>query len=130
MKKFISVLFSIFVLLLVVASCSPEPEKAEANTTVVQTSINQYDDTTKYGCRHFKSLIANAEVTTYQEQLSEMKKVYTAMAVAYEDGNYQSGPMYYAARIAYSASIDNNFDAEAEAAMLELYTLCSKVPNW
>ncbi len=130
MKKFISILFSIFVLLVVVASCSPEPEKAEAKTTVVKTSIDQYDDTTKYGCRHYKTLIANADVSTYQEQLSEMKKVYTAMAVAYDDGNYQSGPMYSAARIVYSATIDDNFDAEAEAAMFELYALCSKVPNW
>jgi len=130
MKKFITTLLSVFVLLVFVSSCSSEPEKAEAKTSVTQTSVDQYDNTIKYGCRHFKTLVANADVSTYQEQLSEMKKVYTAMAVAYDDGNYQSGPMYSAARIVYSASIDNYFSSEAEAAMLELYALCSKVPNW
>jgi len=130
MKKVITTLLSVFVLLVVIASCSGEPEKAEAKTSVTQTSVDQYDNTIKYGCRHFKTLIANADVTTYQEQLKELKTVYTAMAVAYDDGNYQSGPMYYAARTVYSAAIDNDFSDEAITAMAELGSLCSKVPNW
>jgi len=130
MKKVLTVLLSVFVLLVIVASCSPSPEKAEAKTSVTQTSVEQYDNTIKYGCRHFKTLIANADVTTYQEQLKELKTVYTAMAVAYDDGNYQSGPMYYAARTVYSAAIDNDFTDEAITAMAELGSLCSKVPNW
>ena len=130
MKKVLTVLLSVFVLLVIVASCSPSPEKAEAKTTVTQTETDPYDGTTKYGCRHFKTLVANADVTTYAEQLKELKTVYTAMAVAYDDGNYQSGPMYYAARTVYSAAIDNDFTDEAITAMTELGSLCSKVPNW
>ncbi len=129
MKKFITTLLSVFFLLVIVASCSSEPEKAEAKASVAQTS-DSYDGTQKYACRHFKSLLANADVTTYQEQLKELKTVYTGMAIAYEDGNYQSGPMYHAARTVYSAAIDNNFDEEATVAMGELTILCSKVPNW
>jgi uncharacterized protein YxeA len=130
MKKVLTVLLSVFVLLVIVASCSPSPEKAEAKTSVAQTSVDQYDNTIKYGCRHFKTLIANADVTTYQEQLKELKTVYTAMAVAYDDGNYQSGPLYYAARTVYSAAIDNTFTDESTKALEELGSLCSKVPNW
>jgi uncharacterized protein YxeA len=130
MKKVLTVLLSVFVLLVIVASCSPSPEKAEAKTTVTQTETDPYDGTTKYGCRHFKTLIANADVLTYQEQMKELKTVYTAMAVAYEDGNYQSGPMYYAARTAYSAAINNEITEETLASMRELATLCHNVPNW
>lgn len=130
MKKFVTILLSIFFLLVIVASCSPSPEKAEAKASVAQTNTDPYDNTIKYGCRHFKTLIANADVTTYQEQLKELKTVYTAMAVAYEDGNYQSGPMYYAARTVYSAAIDNTFTDESTKALAELGSLCSKVPNW
>lgn len=131
MKNLVKIIIGIIVAGSIISACSTE-EKAvgSSNKTVVKTNTDQYDDTTKYGCRHFKSLIANADVTTYAEQLKEMKTVYTAMAVAYEDGNYQSGPMYSAARIAYSASIDNYFNEEAIKAMAELQLLCAKVPNW
>jgi hypothetical protein len=130
MKKVLTVLLSVLVLLVIVASCSPSPEKAEAKVAATQTVTDSYDGTTKYACRHFKTLIANADVLTYQEQLKELKTVYTGMAIAYEDGNYQSGPMYYAARTAYSAAINNEITDETLAAMRELATLCHSVPNW
>jgi hypothetical protein len=133
MKKVITTILGVILIGTLATGCGGGEEVQLNNAGepyVAKTSVDQYDNTIKYGCRHFKSLVANADVSTYQEQLSEMKKVYTAMAVAYDDGNYQSGPMYSAARIVYSATIDNNFNAEAEASMLELYTLCSKVPNW
>ena len=131
MKNLAKIIIGIIVAGSIISACSPE-EKAtgSSNKTVVKTNTDPYDGTTKYACRHFKSLIANADVTTYAEQLKEMKTVYTGMAIAYEDGNYQSEPMYRAARVAYSASIDNNFSDEAIKAMAELQLLCSKVPNW
>ena len=91
---------------------------------------NSYSENIKYACRHFKSLLSNADVTTYSEQLKEFKTVYIAASVAYENGEYQSGSIYSSARIAYSAAIDDFFNAEAMGAMAELTVLCSSVPNW
>ena len=91
---------------------------------------NSYSENIKYGCRHFKYFVANADVTTYEEQLKELKKTYTAAAVAYENGEWQSGSIYYAARTTYAAAIDNYFNDEALSAIVELTALCSDVPNW
>jgi hypothetical protein len=133
MKNFFKFLAIGFIAIIVIGIFTDGEDEAKASTKAkasVTKPINEYDGTTKYACRHFKSLIANADVTTYQEQLKELKTVYTGMAIAYEDGNYQSGPMYHAARTVYSAAIDNNFTDEAMKAMTELTVLCSSVPNW
>ena len=129
MKKFFNFIAIFVIAIFVISLFTDGEEKAEAKPSVTKT-VDSYDGTQKYACRHFKSLLANSDVTTYQEQLKELKTVYTGMAIAYEDGNYQSGPMYKAARIVYSAAIDNNFTEEAVAAMAELTILCNKVPNW
>ena len=94
------------------------------------TDTDSYSENIKYACRHFKSLLSNADVTTYSEQLKEFKTVYIAASVAYENGEYQSGSIYSSARIVYSAAIDDFFNAEAMGAMAELTVLCSSVPNW
>ena len=133
MKNFFKFLAIGFIAIIVIGIFTDGEDEAKASTKAkasVTKPINEYDGTIKYGCRHFKSLVANADVLTYQEQLKELKTVYTSMAIAYEDGNYQSGPHYSAARTAYSAAINNEVTEETLASMRELATLCNSVPNW
>lgn len=133
MKKFFKFVAIGFIALVVIGMFADGEDEAKASNTTktsVTKPVNEYDGTQKYACRHLKSLLANADVMTYAEQLKEIKTVYTGMAIAYEDGNYQSEPMYRAARIVYSAAIDNNFDEEAITAYATLTMLCNKVPNW
>jgi hypothetical protein len=133
MKKIIATILGVILIGTLATGCGGGEEVQLNNAGepyVAKTATDSYSENIKYSCRHFKSLLSNADVTTYAEQLKEFKTVYTAASVAYENGEWQSGSIYYAARIAYSAAIDDFFNAEAIGAMAELTVLCSSVPNW
>jgi|APGre2960657444_1045066.scaffolds.fasta_scaffold01731_1 hypothetical protein len=129
MTKLTASILGVILIGTVVTACSSEDEKSEAKVSVTQTTTDSYDWRIKSSCKHFKRALANADITTYQEQLKELKDAYTGAAWAYENGVHQSGPLYYAMRTTLAAAVDNNFNDEAVAAMAEVAVLCSSVPN-
>jgi hypothetical protein len=146
MKKITASILSVILIGTLVTACGSSEEKAKCPTgqyvgqgdgkchefgsVSFNKSENSYSTNIKYACRHFNYLISNSDVLTYQEQIKEAKKVYTAASVAYSNGEWQSGSIYSASRIFYSAAIDDNFTDEAMTAGKELVDLCRDVPSW
>jgi len=132
MKKLTATILGVIIIGTLATGCGSEDTEILNNAGepyVEKTITDSYDWRIKSSCKHFRRVLANADITTYQEKLKELKDAYTGAAWAYEDGVWQSGPLYHAMRITLAAAVDDNFNDEAVAAMAEVAVLCSSVPN-
>jgi hypothetical protein len=126
MKKVLTVLLSVFVLLVIVVSCSPAPEKAEAKTTTVSTTNaieeREYNFEAKFTCRDFRLLMYNTDVMTDAEMVALLKKVWIGSSMSHIAG------LESTARELYS-SVLNGDNTNMVSNIKIIKELCEPVPN-
>ena len=128
MKRLTATIIGIIIVGTVITSCSSKDETVVNNAVEPSVEV-QHNNSMQFSCMHFRNLLANNDVMTYAEQLKETEKTYTWAQSAYEDGVYQSGPLYHASRLIYSSAIDNFFTDEAMEAMGEVAIIRKDMPN-
>lgn len=122
MKKVLTVLLSVFALLVIVASCSPSPEKAEAKTVTNAAVEEKYNMQAEFACRDYRLVIHNSDVMTDKEMLDTIKKVWIGSSMS-EVAGFES-----TAREFYSSALNGDMEALLAAGKI-LNEICLDIPN-